>query len=263
MLQTVRDTQLWVQDRGQGEILAFSHGLLMSAELFAPQVEALSDRYRCISWDHRGQGRSGEVQGDEVSIETCTEDAVALLEALGEPVHFVGLSMGGFVGMRVAARRPDLIKSLVLLDTASDPEPMANRKKYERLIVALRIFGLQDFLVKQVLPILCGQSVMTDPALAGHRRHVERFVRSNRTDIYKAVNGVIRREACTHELAKIACPTTVMMGDEDVAISRERAQIMARAIEGSRWVPIPRAGHSASIENPEAVTAALREHLSA
>ena len=241
MLQTVRDTQLWVQDRGprEGEILAFSHGLLMSAELFAPQVEALSGEHRCVSWDHRGQGRSApELEGDEVSIETCTEDAIVLLEKLGRPVHFVGLSMGGFVGMRVAARRPDLVKSLVLLDTASDPEPKANQKKYERLIVALRIFGLQDFLVNRVLPIMCGRSVMTDPKLAGHKRHVERFVRANRTDIYKAVNGVIRRKACTEELAKIACPSTVMMGEEDVAISRERAELMAQGIAGSRWVDI-------------------------
>src|SRR5215510_557462 len=95
-------TFLYYEDTGPGstgETIAFSHGLLWRTELFAPQVAALRGRYRCIAWDHRGQGRSGEGEyRHTIGIEVVWKDAVALIEALVKgPVHFCGLSMGGFV----------------------------------------------------------------------------------------------------------------------------------------------------------------------
>ncbi|HET9451382.1 MAG TPA: alpha/beta hydrolase, partial [Aggregicoccus sp.] len=101
-LLSVNGTQLYYEDSGgEGEPVVFSHGLLWSSQLFAPQVQALRARYRCIAYDHRGQGRSAKPPGRSVDIETVYEDAVALIETLGvASCHFVGLSMGGFVGMR-------------------------------------------------------------------------------------------------------------------------------------------------------------------
>ncbi|MCS6901064.1 MAG: alpha/beta fold hydrolase, partial [Myxococcales bacterium] len=110
---SVNDTLLYYEDTGPGstgQTVAFSHGLLWNTELFAPQIAALRGRYRCIAWDHRGQGRSASDHRHCISIELVWQDAVALLERLSPgPVHFCGLSMGGFVGMRIAARRPELL----------------------------------------------------------------------------------------------------------------------------------------------------------
>src|SRR5438105_1818396 len=95
------------EDTGPGPAgtIVFSHGLLWSSRMFAPQVEALRGRFRCIAYDHRGQGRT-EVTPGGYDMDTLADDAAALIEALGvAPVHFVGLSMGGFVGMRLAARK--------------------------------------------------------------------------------------------------------------------------------------------------------------
>lgn len=262
MLRPVRDTRLWTVDTGgEGPIVAFSHGLLWSADMYRPQIEALRDRYRCIAWDHRGQGRSDVPEGDEVSIETVTDDAIALVESLGEPVHFVGLSMGGFVGMRLAARRPELVRSLALLETASDPEPSANVPKYKRLNLAARYLGMQSFLVKKVMPIMFAQSFLDDPDRQGEVREQERQMRSNAPSIYKAVNGVIRREACTHELRAIQCPTLVLRGTEDAAIARERSRGLLEHIEQATWVEVEGAGHTSTMEQPEAVNAALEAHL--
>jgi 3-oxoadipate enol-lactonase len=107
----INGTSLFHEDTGPGstgETLVFSHGLLWGTELFAPQLAALRSRYRCVAWDHRGQGRSAPDHRDCIGIELVWQDAVHLIEALGAgPVHFCGLSMGGFVAMRMAARRPD------------------------------------------------------------------------------------------------------------------------------------------------------------
>src|SRR5947209_20617293 len=102
----VNGTTLHYEDTGPGstgETIAFSHGLLWSTALFAPQIEALRGRYRCIAWDHRGQGKSAADQRHCIGIELVTQHAIPLLGQLGVgPVHPVGLSMGGFAGLRIA-----------------------------------------------------------------------------------------------------------------------------------------------------------------
>src|SRR5258706_6165379 len=138
----VNGTTLYYEDTGPGstgETIAFSHGLLWDTSLFAAQIAALSERYRCIAWDHRGKGKSGADHRKCIGIELVTQDAIALLDKLGvAPVHLVGLSMGGFVAMRIAARRPDLVDKLVLLETSADPEPLENVKRYRLLTAVLR-----------------------------------------------------------------------------------------------------------------------------
>jgi len=116
--------QLAVEDSGGGgPAVLFSHGLLYSLRMWDPQISALRQRFRCIAYDHRGQGQS-DAPLTGLDMDTLTEDVVALIHALGiGPVHFVGMSMGGFVGMRLAARRPELVRSLVLIDTLLDPSP--------------------------------------------------------------------------------------------------------------------------------------------
>jgi pimeloyl-ACP methyl ester carboxylesterase len=272
MLRTVRDTRLWVVDTGpvhtdtasDAAPIVFSHGLLWSADMYRPQIEALRSTHRCIAYDHRGQGRSDVPDGDEVSIETVTDDAIALIEDLDlGPVHFVGLSMGGFVGMRIAARRPELVRSLALLDTAADPEPAANVPKYKRLNLAVRWFGVTPWLGARVMPIMFADSFLADPDRVGEVRDQERALRGNAPSIYKAVNGVIRRAACVDELSAIRCPTLVLRGTEDKAIARERSLALVEQIEGSTWVEVEGAGHTSTMEQPEAVTEALRQHLAA
>ncbi|MCB9672018.1 MAG: alpha/beta fold hydrolase [Alphaproteobacteria bacterium] len=261
-LVPVRDTRLWVESEGAGDTIVFSHGLLWSTEMYRPQIRALASRFRCVAWDHRGQGRSDVPDGDEVAIETVTDDAIALLEHLDAgPVHFVGLSMGGFVGMRIASRRPDLVKSLALLETAADPEPAANIPKYGRLNVAVRWLGVQGFLADRVMPIMFARSFLDDPDRQGEVREQRRLLRANDNSIYKAVNGVIRRAACTDELGAIRCPTLVLRGTEDRAIARERSLALVDAIDGATWVEVEGAGHTSTVEQPEAVTTAILEHL--
>lgn len=90
-----------------------------------------------------------------------------------------------------------------------------------------------------------------------------RRLQANDKTIYKAVNGVIRRGGCVEELARIRCPTLVLRGTEDQAIARERALGLVEGIDGASWVEVPGAGHTSTLEQPEAVNAALQAHLQA
>jgi len=251
-------------ETGEGDqCIVFSHGLLMNHRMFDAQVAALSDRYRCIAYDHRGQGASEVPEGAHISIEDCTADALSLIRALGTtPCHFVGLSMGGFVGLRLAARHPELLRSLTLIASAADAEPRANIPKYRRLNFVARWFGVGRPLANKVMPILFGSTFLGDNSRSADIDAWRNHVMANRKTIYKAVNGVLYRDPVPEgALRGITTPTQVIRGTEDVAIARERSLRVCEVVPGARFVEVEGAGHSASVEEPGAVTAAIEEFI--
>jgi len=254
----VNDTELYYEDTGgTGEPIVFSHGLLWNVALFAPQIAALKGRYRCIAYDHRGQGQSADDPRKVIDMDLLTRDAVALIEALKlGPVHFCGLSMGGFVGMRLAARHPHLVRSLILCETSSEPEPPENAPKYTRMNWVARWLGPR-FVVPRVMPILFGKTSLGDPTRSADRMEWLSQLNKNRRSIWRAVNGVIYRDAITSELGNICAPTLVIVGEEDVATVPARAERIVAGIRNARLVVIPKAGHSSSVEQPVAVSAAI------
>ncbi|MCB0639244.1 MAG: alpha/beta fold hydrolase [Lewinella sp.] len=255
---TANGVQLYYEEAGSGpETIVFAHGLLWSGRMFQHQIEHLQDRYRVIAYDHRGQGRS-QVMPDGYDMDTLTADALALLDGLGiERCHFAGLSMGGFVGLRLAARHPDRLRSLILMETTAQPEPAENVPRYRLLKRIVSLLGA-GVVKKPVMHIMFGQSFLNDPARRADRTRWEKELTSNRRTITRAVQGVIDRAPVpAEELARITCPTLIMVGDEDVATVPAKAEYMHQHINGSDLVRIPRAGHTSSVEEPDAVNAAI------
>lgn len=258
----VNGTRLYYEESGSGpETLIFAHGLLFDGDMFKAQIEALSPEYRCISFDFRGQGRSA-IADAGYDMDSLAEDTAQLIKALdAAPCHFCGLSMGGFVGMRLAIGRPELIRSLMLLETSAEPEEPRNVPRYRLLNIMMRWFGV-GAVVGRVLPILFGQKFLADSANA---TQIERFVRrlksASREGLSRAVKGVIDREGVVEELQHITCPTLVIVGDQDVATVPARSKRIHSRIAGSRMVVIPGAGHSSCIEAPQAVNSLLRDFL--
>jgi pimeloyl-ACP methyl ester carboxylesterase len=249
--------ELHYEEAGRGpETIVFAHGLLMSGRMFDAQVAALSDRYRCIAFDHRGQGKSA-TPFTGYDMDTLAEDAAGLIRALGAgPCHFVGLSMGGFVGMRLAVRYPELLRSLALMATTAGPEP--HWVLYRLLGFVARVFGPRA-IRRRVLPILFGKKFVTDPARAELRRFWRHhLINSNRIGTARAARGVIDRRGFEEHLVRIALPTLILVGAEDRATPPERARFLHANIVGSRLVVLPEGGHSISIEEPEAINELLR-----
>ena len=247
-------TQVHYTDTGgDGPAIVFSHGLLFSGAMFEAQVAHFQDRFRCITFDHRGQGQSG-VAADGFDMDTLAADAAALITHLGvAPCHFVGLSMGGFVGIRLAARSPELLQSLTLLDTSADPETKENGPKYRMLNFVARWVGLWA-VIGRVLPIMFGQTFLNDPGREAEKKRWARTIIGNhRIGITRAVSGVIVREGCADLLGKIDMPVGIGVGAEDVATLPEQSERMHAAVNGSEYVVFDGAGHSASIETPTQV----------
>lgn len=256
----VNGAELHYEDTGgEGPTVVFAHGLLWSGKMYRFQVEALRGTYRCITFDFRGQGQS-PVADSGYDMDTLARDAAALIEKLGAaPCHFVGLSMGGFIGMRLALRRPELLRSLVLLETAADPEPARNKPKYALMGLVTRAFGTRP-LVSAIMKIMFGRTFLGDPGKAALRESLRQELLENdvRGSMH-ALRGVLDRHGIADQLGSIRTPTLVVSGEEDVAVVPDRSRRTAERIPGARFVLMPGAGHSSSLEQPEAVTAALRE----
>jgi pimeloyl-ACP methyl ester carboxylesterase len=230
--------------------------------MFDNQVNALKDRYRCVTFDFRGQGQS-EVTKDGYDMDTLAADAAALIRELGcAPCHFLGLSMGGFVGMRLAIRHPDLIKALILLETSADPEPQENAGRYRRLNFIARWFGL-SLVANPVMQSMFGKKFLSDPARATLRDEWHRRLLGNhRIGITRAVKGVITREGVYDQLDQIKAPTLIIVGDQDVATPPAKAERIHARILGSKLHVISGAGHTSTVEEPNAVNAVIVEFLS-
>jgi pimeloyl-ACP methyl ester carboxylesterase len=258
----VNGARLYYEEAGSGpETIVFSHGLLMSGAMFSQQVEALSAQYRCISYDHRGQGRS-EVTETGYDMDSLAADAATLIRDLdAAPCHFAGLSMGGFIGMRLAIHHRDLLKSLILMETSADPEPEQNVGPYRRLAFIGRWFGFRP-VIKPLMNIMFGKTFLTDPGTAAERnKWRNHLLNLGKVGTARAAHGVIDRAGVYEQLGTIVAPTLVMVGDEDVATVPAKAERMQQAITGSKLVVIPGAGHSASIEQPALVTRAIADFL--
>lgn len=260
---TIRGVQLYYEDTGgPGEPIVFSHGLLWNSNLYARQIEALRGRYRCIAYDHRGQGRSTAPPGKGIDLRTVYEDAVAFIQALGlAPCHFVGLSQGGMVGLRVAARHPELLRSLTLLDTSACSESLWNLSRYWVLTATTHWLGLRP-VVDKVMSVYFGQTFLKDPARAAEREELRRQLLQNPRDAWRAMQGVITRRSITEELPRIITPTLILVGEEDVATKPEMAELLHARIRGSRLVRLPHVGHMSNLEEPELVNLAIRRFLS-
>jgi pimeloyl-ACP methyl ester carboxylesterase len=256
---TCNNASLFYTDEGTGnETLVFSHGLLMSNEMFRAQIDYFKSHYRCIAYDHRGQGKS-EVTKSGYDMDSLYLDAVALIENLQlDPVHFIGLSMGGFVGMRLAARKPHLVKSLILMGTSADDE--ANKLKYRALNLIFQVEG-KKLIYKRILSILFGKSFLNDPTREKEKLYWTNHIVGLPRTIGKAVSAVIDRPGIFNEITTIKTPTLMLVGDEDVATPVDKANRIHRQIQGSVLQLIPQGGHSACIEQPEEVNRLMERFL--
>jgi pimeloyl-ACP methyl ester carboxylesterase len=258
---TVNGANLAVEERGSGqESIVFAHGVLLNRRMFDRQLDALKDRYRCIAFDFRGHGES-EVTDDGYAVDELTEDAAALIRQLkSAPCHFVGHSLGSFVGLRLGVRYPELVRSLILVSASADQQRRSQAIRYRLLQAVARWVGIRP-LVPTLMNVMFGQTFMRDADRAVERETWRQLIGSQSlAGGLHAVDGVLERSGVHRDLAKITAPTLIIVGNEDAAAPLRLGKRINDAIAGSQLVTVP-AGHTSPVEQPDAVTAAIEEFL--
>ncbi len=248
-------------DRPDAPVVVFGHGLLFSGWMFSHQIEALKDEYRCVTIDWRSQGQSPAAR-DGHDMDTLTLDLVALLDEMGlDSVHYIGLSMGGFVGMRLAARHPDRVLSLTLINTSAGPENPNMIRQDKLLANVYRVTGIGP-LRKPVQQIMFSPVSLGDPAI---RARVDEWVgwlkKVDRAGMRRAVYGVAQRLPVADEIDGIRARTLVVVGTDDIPTPPDRGKEIAAGIGGARLEVVQDCGHSSTVEQPEILTKLIRENV--
>jgi len=254
------------QDVGSGPVLVFGHSYLWDSKMWAPQVEVLSQHYRCIVPDLWAHGGSDAAPETTRSLTDYSKQIVALLDHLAiEQFSIIGLSVGGMWGTEVASLVPSRVQSLVLMDTFVGLEPEVTHNKYFAMLDS--ITQAQAFptpIVEAVTPLFFANNVIQDnPEL------VEQFASSltqlkgeQAVEVARVGRMVFGRRDQIEEIEKFALPVLIAVGQEDKPRPVLESYLMHDCITGSELIQIPKAGHISNLEQPVFVSEMLKSFLS-
>lgn len=251
---TIRGARLGYDDDGTlAPAIVFAHGFLFDRHQFDDTIDELSSTHRCVAFDWRGQGES-ETTASGYDASSLTDDAATLIERLAiAPCHYVGSSMGGFMGLMLALRRPELLRSLVLVNGFARGEPTSSRAMQHVLAGLLRVLGPS----RLASPAL---GALTAPDFARERPTAldawrAKIARGDREGLGRTLRGLVMNVPdLSGELSRVRVPTLVIGGEDDRSYPPATTRRLAAAIRDAECHVLPRCGHAAAIERPDDVT---------
>lgn len=260
---TINQARIHYEIIGDGpETILFIHGLLLASESWEAQRDFFSGTHRVVTFDLRGQGRSDHSR-DHLDLDSLADDAIALIEALHlGACHIVGFSMGAFIALRIAARRPDLVATQMLIGASADAEEPSNAPRYALMIALVTAFGPKP-IAGRLMRILFGDTYLADPAREAERSRWQGIVTRLPRSTARAARASALRGAIWHELGAITAPTLVISGSEDRPVKPQQGRAVADAINGAAFVPVPATGHAVMIERPELCNTLIGDWIAA
>lgn len=242
---TVSQTELYFARAGQGQpALLFLHGAGGDHTVWGEQLRELAQDFSVAALDLNGHGRSPARAGD--GLQTYVEDVLAVLQALTMPTVVVGHSMGGAIALTVALQRPKNLVGLGLVGTGA-------RLKVHPQIVEL---CQTDFERAVELVVSWAFAEHVDPVLKDKAR--EQMFRNGQEALSRDFASCSTFDVM-NRLSEISVPTMVICGREDKLTPVKYSEYLKQNIPNAQLHIVERAGHMVMLEQPGAVTHALRE----
>jgi pimeloyl-ACP methyl ester carboxylesterase len=193
-----------------------------------------------------------------LTIDAMADAVAALLARLGEPpAHVVGLSLGGCVGLSLALRAPERVRSLTIVNAFARLRP-AGAAAAARLALRLALLATAPM---SATAALVARGLFPRPEQAALYAAAARSLRRTSRRAYLAALRAVGGFDARAVLARVRCPTLIVAGADDATVALEVKEALARAIAGSRWVVVPDSGHATNADQPHAFNTALREFL--
>jgi pimeloyl-ACP methyl ester carboxylesterase len=241
------------------------HGFSGSAHDFALNIDTLAADRQVVAIDHRGHGRSQKLaEVDRYSIDPLAADLIGFIDSeIGEPVDLLGHSMGGSIALRVTLARPELIRSLILMDTSAWSFIPPDSAIAELMGGFVRAFdparGLPDTaaFTNAETPLIAAATpadwqatkVRMDAAFDPYA------LKALGSELFAGGTQWIRER-----LGEISCPVSVVVGEHDHPFV-DQAPDLASATGGGSLTVVPGAYHSPQLTHPAEWTAAVQAHL--
>ncbi len=228
------------------EPLVLLPGLLCDPALWAPQITTLSDVAGPI------------MVADLTRHDSLAEMAAATLEEAPDRFALAGLSMGGYCAFEIMRQAPQRVTRLALLDTSARQDTEEQRSR-RRGLIELAQKGEFKGVTPRLLPLFLHQDRLGDEALTSTVRSMAERV--GKDAFLRQQTAIMGRPDSRLGLGRIACPTLVLTGRQDVLTPPAMSEEIAAGISGSRLVLVEECGHLTTIERPEAVNATFRDWL--
>lgn len=233
-------------------VILLQHGNGRSAEFWYAWVPTLARRFRVIRPDMRGVGQSSRVREpqSDLSVEHCLADLECLLAALGcGPVHFCGESMGGILGILLAATRPALVRSLSLVSTpVYISEAMKSRYALGlgSRIEAMRALGIEQWVRRTT------QSTRFPPDFKKEAFdwYVSEFAKSDPETLVR-YSEIVNGADASSWLGKVACPALALFPTNGPITDPAQERLIAQGIPGVEVSHLPTEYHMIHMIHPE------------
>jgi pimeloyl-ACP methyl ester carboxylesterase len=253
--------------RGEGEPVVFIQGVGLHGDGWLPQTEALSARFRCLTFDNRGMAQS-QPAGAAIRVEQMASDTLAIMDAAGfDTAHIIGHSMGGVIAQQIALSHARRVRSLSLLCTSARGAD-ATRLSWRLLSPSMRSrIGSRRMRRRAFLEIVMPPEYLRTEdrdslaellaPIFGHD-----LAESPRITI-RQLHALIRFDARSRLARLSGIPTLVLSASEDVIFPPRCGRRLAGGIPGARYVEVANSAHGVTIQCAEQVNNALFEHLGA
>jgi 3-oxoadipate enol-lactonase len=221
------------------------------------QIEALQADYNVVAFDLPGHGSSPGGPQD-CSFDKAAATVADLIEVVSSrPVHLVGISYGGMIAQATVLARPELVRSLTLIGTAST-FPEAVRKGMRTRAEVIRAGGMYAVLQPSLERWFTPETRAQRPDIVDR---VSKTMLADDPTVHAAIWEIIADFEVYSRLCEINCPTLVMVGERDPSTPPATASALAKSIKGASLVVLPSTSHMSTVEAPDAVNVELLQFL--
>jgi pimeloyl-ACP methyl ester carboxylesterase len=250
--------KIYWSEQGQGEPILLIMGLGYPSNMWYRTLPELAAKYRVITFDNRGVGRS-DVPPGPYPIATMASDALGVLDAAGiDQAHVFGISMGGMIAQELTLTRPDRVRSLILGCTAAGGPTAVRAEPEVNQMLMNRGNMTPEEAAEAAIPFIYDSGTpraRIDEDLAIRRPWLPR------PEAYIAqLQGILAWEAYSR-LPQIKTPTLVIHGQTDRLVPVGNGELIAQRIPGAKLVVLPRASHIFPTDQTEAAHRAILDFL--
>ena len=259
MKEIINGLSVFLEGDSKNKSIIFLHGFPYDHTMWQSQIDELSEKYFCVTYDIRGLGASPAGNG-QFTMELFVDDLETVMAELklDKPV-LCGLSMGGYIGLRALERMQEKFAAVILCDTKPEADNSEGKLKRAGAIKRINTEGLIPF-TKDFVTNCYG-----DHYKQNHKEEFEkRIAKSSAFDpvgVKGSLLAMLSRTDTSDYLNKIKIPTLVICGEFDALTPSSVMKAMADKINEAEFVVINDSGHMSPIENPEEVNKAIQNFL--
>ena len=239
------DVELYYETAGGGPPVLLIHGLGSSTRDWEYQIQEMAQSYRVIAVDVRGHGRSSKPHGPYSVAQFAHDLATLLCRLNAAPAHLVGLSMGGMIAFQMAVDSPQVVRSLVIVNSGP---AVVFRKISQRLLIRLR-FGVVRLFGMRALGRMVARPVFPDAGQEHLRQKFMDSIAANDPRAYLDSLRAIVGWSVEDRISGIRCPVLVVSSDQDYTPVDFKREYAAK-IPGAEVAVIENSRHVAPMDQP-------------